>query len=65
MSLTPETSREREQDLVKVYLNQMSRIPPISLQEERTLARDLEEGVIEQADCTPEAHAALMELKVS
>lgn len=32
-----------EQDLVKVYLNQMSHIPPISVDEERVLAADLEE----------------------
>ncbi len=30
------------QDLVKVYLNQMSDIPPISVEEERVLAADLE-----------------------
>ena len=34
----------REQDLVKVYLNQMSVIPPISVEEERVLARELEES---------------------
>jgi RNA polymerase primary sigma factor len=38
------TTREREQDLVKVYLNQMSVIPPISVEEERILARELEES---------------------
>jgi RNA polymerase primary sigma factor len=32
-----------DQDLVKVYLNQMSDIPPISVEEERVLAADLEE----------------------
>ncbi len=32
-----------DQDLVKVYLNQMSEIPPISVEEERVLAADLEE----------------------
>ena len=37
-------SSVRDQDLVKVYLNQMSNIPPISLDEERVLARDLEES---------------------
>jgi RNA polymerase primary sigma factor len=31
-----------DQDLVKVYLNQMSDIPPISVEEERVLAADLE-----------------------
>ncbi|GIW72028.1 MAG: RNA polymerase sigma factor SigA [Planctomycetota bacterium] len=31
-----------DQDLVKVYLHQMSRIPPISVEEERVLAGDLE-----------------------
>jgi RNA polymerase primary sigma factor len=36
--------RDREQDLVKVYLNQMSVIPPISVEEERILARELEES---------------------
>jgi RNA polymerase primary sigma factor len=36
--------RERDQDLVKVYLNQMSIIPPISVEEERVLARELEES---------------------
>ncbi len=35
---------QREQDLVKVYLNQMSVIPPISVEEERILARELEES---------------------
>jgi RNA polymerase primary sigma factor len=34
----------REQDLVKVYLNQMSDIPPISVEEERVLAKELEES---------------------
>ena len=34
----------REQDLVKVYLNQMSDIPPISVEEERILAKELEES---------------------
>jgi len=34
----------REQDLVKVYLNQMSVIPPISVEEERILARELEDA---------------------
>ena len=34
----------REQDLVKVYLNQMSVIPPISVEEERVLARELEDA---------------------
>ena len=38
------TTRERDQDLVKVYLNQMSIIPPISVEEERILARELEES---------------------
>ena len=37
-------SRDRDQDLVKVYLNQMSVIPPISVEEERILARELEES---------------------
>ncbi|MHC4391208.1 MAG: sigma-70 family RNA polymerase sigma factor [Planctomycetota bacterium] len=36
-------SELRDYDLVKVYLNQMSRIPPISVEEERELAGDLEE----------------------
>ncbi|MCA8922590.1 MAG: sigma-70 family RNA polymerase sigma factor [Planctomycetes bacterium] len=35
---------ERDQDLIKVYLNQMSVIPPISVEEERVLARELEEA---------------------
>jgi RNA polymerase primary sigma factor len=34
----------REQDLVKVYLNQMSQIPAISVPEERLLARELEDA---------------------
>ncbi len=34
----------REQDLVKVYLQQMSVIPPINVEEERVLARELEEA---------------------
>tara|TARA_R110002072_G_scaffold135601_2_gene277078 strand:+ start:202 stop:1605 length:1404 start_codon:yes stop_codon:yes gene_type:complete len=34
----------REQDLVKVYLNQMSVIPPISVEEEKILARELEDA---------------------
>ncbi len=37
-------STARDQDLVKVYLNQMSNIPPISVEEERVLARELEES---------------------
>ena len=32
-----------DHDLVKVYLNQMSHIPPISVEEERILAKDLED----------------------
>lgn len=36
--------RDRDQDLVKVYLNQMSVIPPISVEEERILARELEDS---------------------
>ena len=39
-----ERSGERDQDLIKVYLNQMSVIPPISVEEERVLARELEEA---------------------
>jgi RNA polymerase primary sigma factor len=39
-----ERSDLREQDLVKVYLNQMSDIPPISVEEERVLAKELEES---------------------
>jgi RNA polymerase primary sigma factor len=38
------TETVREQDLVKVYLNQMSVIPPISVEEERILARELEDA---------------------
>jgi len=38
------STRDREQDLVKVYLNQMSVIPPISVEEERILARELEDS---------------------
>jgi len=44
MSLSPEARDRTEQDLVKVYLNQMSVIPPISVEEERVLARELEES---------------------
>jgi RNA polymerase primary sigma factor len=42
----PKTSaaQPRDQDLVKVYLNQMSHIPPISVDEERILARELEDA---------------------
>ncbi len=36
-------SASRDFDLVKVYLNQMSQIPPISAEEEQVLAKDLEE----------------------
>jgi RNA polymerase primary sigma factor len=42
--LDTQKSDAREQDLVKVYLNQMSDIPPISLEEERILAKELEES---------------------
>ena len=41
---TSQEKTERDQDLVKVYLNQMSVIPPISVEEERILARELEES---------------------
>ena len=44
MSLSPDDNRDREQDLVKVYLSQMSVIPPISVEEERVLACELEES---------------------
>ncbi|RMG15643.1 MAG: sigma-70 family RNA polymerase sigma factor [Planctomycetota bacterium] len=44
MAIKKGTTADREQDLVKVYLNQMSVIPPISVEEERVLARELEES---------------------
>jgi RNA polymerase primary sigma factor len=37
------TKSGSDHDLVKVYLHQMSRIPPISVEEERVLASDLEQ----------------------
>ena len=44
MSQPEDRDRDREQDLVKVYLSQMSIIPPISVEEERILAAELEES---------------------
>ncbi|MBX3470656.1 MAG: sigma-70 family RNA polymerase sigma factor [Planctomycetes bacterium] len=44
MSLSSDDARDREQDLVKVYLSQMSVIPPISVEEEKVLACELEES---------------------
>jgi RNA polymerase primary sigma factor len=42
--MSEERDSDREQDLVKVYLSQMSIIPPISVEEERVLACELEES---------------------